>query len=58
METLIKELCRIQIIKNDSALYRELNNIEGEEWVDLIQALDQQGYQLRYNNLEDCFVIS
>lgn len=58
MEQLIEKLCRVQIIKSDSDLYRELNNIEGEEWVDLVESLDGAGYSIKYNNLEDCFVIS
>ena len=58
MEQLIEKLCSVQIIKSDSDLYRELNNIEGEEWVDLVESLDGAGYSIKYNNLEDCFVIS
>lgn len=58
MDKLIEKLSKVQIIKNDSDLYRELNAIEGEEWVDLMESLDGAGYTLKYNNLEDCFVIS
>lgn len=55
---LLEKLCKCQIIDIHNELYQILNDIDEEDMIDLKESLDGGGYNLTYNNLDDCFVIS
>lgn len=54
---LLGKLCMCQIINNDDELYEELNNLNDDEYSQIVHDLSGYGYGIKYNNLEDCYVI-
>lgn len=46
-----------QIINNDDELYEELNNFNDDEYSQMVHDLSGYGYGIKYNNLDDCYVI-
>lgn len=41
----------------DTSGYKELNNLEGDNWEEFLDELGKQGLTCKYNNLHDCFTI-
>lgn len=47
-----------RIVGNTDPLYKEIEAIEGDEWVELLDTLATHGLTIKYNNNEDCFAIA
>ena len=56
LNTLLDAGC--QVIDANNKLYQQLSNLDSEDWIDLSESLDGAGFTIRYNNIEDCFIIS
>ena len=60
MEELIEKLLDrgCQVIDSSDELYKTLEALDSEDWIDLSESLDGAGFSITYNNVNDCFVIS
>lgn len=54
---LIGKLSMCQIIDNKDDIYNELSNLNDDEYYQIIHDLNGAGYGIKYNNIEDCYVI-
>lgn len=56
MQELINKYARCAIYI-DGEEYDELNNLSDDEYDELNNGLSRLGYQISYNNLEDCYCV-
>lgn len=57
LETLEKKLSKCQVIPFSDDTYTILMNMHSEDWIKLNNDLQNKGYHIIYNNVDDCFVV-
>ena len=57
MEELINKYAHCDCYHIGSEEYDELNNLSYDEYDELNNELSSLGYQISYNNLEDCYCV-
>lgn len=57
VQELISKYAHCDCYHIDSEEYDELSNLSYDEYDELNNGLSQLGYQITYNNLEDCYCI-
>ncbi len=58
MNKLIEQLSHCQVIPLNSLLYKQVEKIsEDDDWFTLTTELANRGYNIHYNNFDECYVI-
>lgn len=46
-----------QIIYSSNELYNKISNLDDKGWIHLSNLLQQRGFDIKYNHINDCYVI-
>jgi hypothetical protein len=54
----VNKLSKCQVIGQDHELYDWLNDLDDDDIQTLVEILAERNYTLKYNNLDECYVVS